>query len=56
LPRIHYEPTGLAGTCREMTTRSVIHIVNDDAAVRDALTFLLESANLTVRTYESASG
>jgi two-component system sensor kinase FixL len=38
-----------------MTTQNVIHVVDDDEAVRDSLTFLLESANLAVRTYESAS-
>ena len=37
-----------------MTDENVVHIIDDDEAVRDSLAFLLEAANLTVRTYESA--
>lgn len=37
-----------------MTTDTIIHIVDDDAAVRDSIAFLLETADLTARTYESA--
>lgn len=33
---------------------SVVHVIDDDAAVRDSIGFLLESAGLSVRTYESA--
>jgi two-component system, LuxR family, response regulator FixJ len=32
----------------------IVHIVDDDAAVRDSLRFMLESADLNVRDYESA--
>ena len=32
----------------------VVHVVDDDAAIRDSLSFLLEAARLTPRTYESA--
>ena len=32
----------------------VVHIVDDDEAMRDSLLFLLESAGLAARTYESA--
>jgi len=32
----------------------VVHVVDDDAAVRDSIAFLLETAGLAVRTYESA--
>lgn len=32
----------------------IVHIVDDDAAVRDSLRFMLESADLGVRDYESA--
>jgi two-component system, LuxR family, response regulator FixJ len=32
----------------------VVHVVDDDAAIRDSLSFLLETAQLTPRTYESA--
>ncbi|MBX9615671.1 MAG: response regulator [Caulobacteraceae bacterium] len=32
----------------------MIHVIDDDAAVRDSLAFLLETADLTARTYESA--
>lgn len=37
-----------------MTTDAIIHVIDDDAAVRDSLAFLLETADLTARTYESA--
>jgi two-component system response regulator FixJ len=37
-----------------MTDNPVIHIVDDDAAVRQSLAFLLGSAGLAVRLYESA--
>lgn len=37
-----------------MTTDLVIHIVDDDAAVRDSLSFVLAAADWRVRTYESA--
>jgi two-component system response regulator FixJ len=33
---------------------AVVHVIDDDAAVRDSIAFLLETADLTVRTYESA--
>jgi two-component system, LuxR family, response regulator FixJ len=32
-----------------------VHVVDDDEAVRDSLSVLLESAGLSVRTYESAT-
>lgn len=32
-----------------------VHVVDDDAAVRDSLAMLLESAGLVVRTYDSAA-
>jgi two-component system response regulator FixJ len=31
----------------------VVHVIDDDEAVRDSLAFLLETAGLAVRTYES---
>ncbi|NJC41729.1 two-component system response regulator FixJ [Brevundimonas alba] len=37
-----------------MTTDPIIHVIDDDAAVRDSVSFLLETADLTARTYESA--
>jgi two-component system response regulator FixJ len=37
-----------------MTQDLVIHIVDDDAAVRDSLSFVLQSADWRVRTFESA--
>lgn len=37
-----------------MTQDLVIHIVDDDAAVRDSLTFVLESHEWRVRAFESA--
>ncbi len=38
-----------------MGETGIVHIVDDDAAVRDSLAMLLESAGLTVRTYDSAA-
>ena len=35
-------------------SKSVVHVVDDDAAVRDALRWLLSSVKLTVRAYPSA--
>jgi two-component system response regulator FixJ len=32
-----------------------VHVVDDDAAVRDSLAFLLKSARLSVRTYDSGT-
>ena len=32
----------------------VVHVIDDDEAVRDSLAFLLESAGMAVRTYEFA--
>lgn len=37
-----------------MTSETIVYVIDDDDAVRDSLAFLLESADLTVRTYESA--
>ena len=38
----------------ESNSDSLVHVVDDDAAMRDSLTFLLESAGHRVRAYESA--
>ena len=38
-----------------MADAPLVHIVDDDEAVRDSLSVLLESADLSVRTYESAT-
>ncbi len=37
-----------------MGAARIIHVVDDDAAVRDSLRLLLESSGLTVRTYSGA--
>lgn len=37
-----------------MTPAAVIHVIDDDEAVRDSLSFLLETEGLTVSSYESA--
>jgi two-component system response regulator FixJ len=34
---------------------AVIHVIDDDEAMRESLSFLLESAAMTARTYESAT-
>jgi len=33
----------------------VVHVVDDDSAIRDSLSFLLDTADIISRTYESAS-
>ncbi len=38
-----------------MTEPSLVHVVDDDQAVRDSLAFLLQSAGFAVRTYDSAA-
>jgi two-component system, LuxR family, response regulator FixJ len=35
-------------------TKPVVHVIDDDEAVRDSLAFLLRSAELSVATYENA--
>ncbi len=35
-------------------TEAVVHLIDDDEAVRDSLSFLLATAGMTSRTYESA--
>lgn len=37
-----------------MTAELTVHVIDDDEAVRDSTAFLLETADLKVRTYESA--
>lgn len=37
-----------------MSNETLVHVIDDDAAVRDSIAFLLETAGLAVRTYESA--
>ena len=36
--------------------KSIVHVIDDDEAVRDVLSFQLGSAGIEVRTYESAAG
>lgn len=38
-----------------MQPSSVVHVIDDDEAVRESLAFLLNTARLEVRTYESAT-
>ena len=38
-----------------MTADADAHVIDDDEAVRESIEFLLRSAQLTVKTYESAS-
>ena len=36
-----------------MSSESIVHVIDDDPALRDSLEFLFESAGLPVRVYES---
>lgn len=38
-----------------MQNEVVVHVVDDDPAVRDSLSFLLETADIIARTYDSAA-
>jgi len=38
-----------------MLRTSLVHVIDDDEAVRDSLMFLLKTAHVDVRTYESAT-
>jgi two-component system response regulator FixJ len=38
-----------------METDAVVHVVDDDEAVRESLSFLLKASGLTVQTYDSAT-
>jgi two-component system response regulator FixJ len=38
-----------------METDAVVHVVDDDEAVRESLSFLLKAAGLAVQTYDSAT-
>ncbi|WP_309629285.1 response regulator FixJ [Brevundimonas sp.] len=38
-----------------MANEPIVHVVDDDAAVRDSLAFLLDTADLVSRTYDSAA-
>ena len=37
-----------------MTTNQVVHVIDDDADVRQSLAFLLSTAGYAVRVHESA--
>jgi two-component system, LuxR family, response regulator FixJ len=38
-----------------MTADADVHVIDDDEAVRESIDFLLRSAGLSVRTYDSAA-
>ncbi|MES2721876.1 MAG: response regulator FixJ [Pseudomonadota bacterium] len=38
-----------------MTTDALVHVIDDDDAMRDSLSFLLDSAGFETRTYDSAT-
>src|SRR3974390_2377959 len=48
-------PCGPERRFQGMSTKSVVHVIDDDEAVRESLAFLLRSADLEVSTYESAT-
>jgi two-component system response regulator FixJ len=37
-----------------MAAESIVHVIDDDSAVRESLAFLLGAANIAVKTYDSA--
>ena len=39
-----------------MPSEPIVHVIDDDDAVRHSLEFLLETAGIKVRAYESAQG
>ena len=39
-----------------MPTKDMVHVIDDDEAARESLEFLLRSARMNVRTYDSAKG
>lgn len=49
------EPVTVTGRDMGMAANAMVHIVDDDAGVRESLGFLLETAGLTVRGYASAA-
>jgi two-component system, LuxR family, response regulator FixJ len=38
-----------------MSAEATVHVIDDDEAMRDSLAFLFQTANVPVRTYESAA-
>jgi two-component system, LuxR family, response regulator FixJ len=38
-----------------MTSNALVHVIDDDDAIRDSLEFLLRSARIEVKTYDSAA-
>ena len=38
-----------------MPSASLVHVIDDDEAIRESLTFLLGTVGLDVRTYDSAT-
>lgn len=37
-----------------MSTESIVHVIDDDSAMRESIEFLLRTANIRARTYENA--
>jgi two-component system, LuxR family, response regulator FixJ len=54
-PEIRYDAYGILRSVRSMSRIATIHIVDDDAAMRDSLRMLLEVAGFAVRTFDSAT-
>ena len=53
-PEIRYDAYANLRSGGRMTGAATVHVVDDDAAMRDSLHFLLESAGFAVRTFDSA--
>lgn len=54
-PEIRYDAYANLRSVKGMNGTPEVHVVDDDAAMRDSLRLLLEASGYTVRTFDSAS-
>jgi two-component system response regulator FixJ len=52
---IRYDAYAISRSVSSMSGTATVHVVDDDAAMRDSLRMLLEAAGFAVRTFDSAS-